>query len=243
MAKKELSEFDIMKKEYSNLVKINQKLKNISDGYYISHDGNIFMSSLVSFIEKFIHLHNPDDISHYLGSMIMPNAFFEFTKVAKKTKLTIVPTEKGYHFGQDYTDDSEFKYFVNVVNPNKEIDMNYVDANIKPKMYKRFFELSSELYVQYDDNDKFYDLTPHEVESIVDAKPVYFDFNGTGLILTKQLFLDIKKDDTLSIARLCYQKIGDNEYRVFYMIKHTTDLYDSYTIFNVLQSRMIKLKR
>lgn len=236
MAKKELTEFDIMKKEYSNLVKINQKLKNISDGYYISHDGNIFMSSLVPFIEKFIHLHNPEAISHYLGSMIMPNAFFDFTKIAKKTKLTIVPTERGYHFGQDDTDDSEFTYFINVINPNKEIDSNYVDVNIKPKMYKRFFELNTESYVQYEDN-KFVDLLSEDVEALIGANPVYINFDGTDLTLTKQLFLDIKKDDKLAIARICYQKISDKEYRVLYMMKHTTDLYDSYTIFNVLQSK------
>ena len=234
MAKKELTEEDKLKKQYSELVKINQKLKNISSGYYISYDGMIYMKSLVPFVEKFIHLHNPEVINKIYGAMIMPNAFFDFTKKAKKTKLTILETESKIHFGQNDTD--ELVYTINIVNDDELIDKDYIDAKIKPEMYKRFFELNSDKYIQYEDNNIFHPLTEEEVKSMANASVVYLNFNNTTLTLTKQLFLDIKKTDNFSIRRVCYEDIGKGKARVFYMIKQSTELYDIYTIFNTLQS-------
>ena len=234
MAKKELTEDDILKKQYSSLVKINQRLKNISEGYYISHDGTIHMKSLVDFIEKIVVLHDVEVIDRFLGSMIMPNAFFNFTKKAKKSKLIITPTNTSYHLGQE--DDEELTYTINVVNANKEIDMNYTKANIIPKMYKRFFELESDMYEQFPDKDEFHPLTEEETENIIKANPVYLLFHDHKLTLTKHLCLDIKKGDTLSLARYCRQKLDGKHYRVFYMLKHETELYTDYTIFNTLQS-------
>ena len=60
MAKKELTEADIQKKAYGALVNINQRLKNISEGYYISYENGIYLKSLVPFIETYIVLN--DDI-------------------------------------------------------------------------------------------------------------------------------------------------------------------------------------
>ena len=209
-------------------------MKNISDGYYISHDGMIYMKSLVSFVEKFIHLSKPESINKLYGTMIMPNAFFDFTKNAKKTKLTILETEEKIHLGQ--VDNSDLQHTLNIVNQDERIDKKFIDVNIKPKMYKRFFDLNSDEYIQYEDNDVFHPLTTEEVESLLKSNVVYLDFNNTTLTLTKQLFLDIKKDDTFSIRRVCYMDIGNGKYRGFYMIQQSTDLYDSNTVFNTLQS-------
>ena len=233
MAKKELTEEEKFKKQYSELVKINQKLKNISEGYYISYDGNIYLKSLVPFIEKFIHLANPESINKLYGSMIMPNSLFDFTKNAKKTKLTILETESKIHFGQNDCD--ELQYTVNVVNDNLQIDSDFIKAKIIPQMYKRFFTLNNDEYIQYEDNDIFHPLSENEIEALSNSNVVYLEFNNTILTLTKQLFLDIKKDDKISIRRVCYKNIDNGKYRVFYMFKQTTDLYDVYTIFNTLQ--------
>ena len=236
MAKKELTEFDIIKKQYSKLEKINQRLKNIASIYYIAYDGTIYMKSLVSFVEKFIHLANPDDIDRFRGCMILPNQFFEFSKKAKKSKLTINATEKAYYFGQDDTDDISLT--LNIVNNEKDIDKNYIDANIKPDMYKRFFEIYAkpDIYHIYDDDKEFHPFKDNEVENIAGAKPFFLTFNDSNLTITKHLLLDIKKDDKISIARIGYVPIEDDMKRVVYMLKHECDIYDSYTIFNTLQS-------
>ena len=236
MAKKELTEFDIIKKQFSKLEKINQRLKNICECYYIAYDGTIYVKSLVGFIEKLIRLNNPEEINRFYGCMILPNQFFDFSKKAKKSKLTINATNKGYYFGQD--DSDELTLMINTVNPDSEIDLQFIDLHIKPKMYKRLYEVYSnnEMYTLYEDNDKFNSLTNDEVDMIVNAKAIFLKFNGSDLTLTKHLILDIKKSDLVSIARVGYRKIEDNMMRVFYMIKHECDIYTSYTIFNTLQT-------
>lgn len=232
MAKKELTEEDIIKKQYSNLVNLNQRLKNISEGYYIAHDNTVYLKSLVPFIEKFIKLKDDIDYSYIKGSMIMPNAFFEFSKNAKKTKLISLRTENGLHFGQN--DNEELQYDINILNSNELIDSEYVNAQIKPKMYKRFFELTSDKYHQLDRLN--IELSEDDVFDLTKARPVYLNAKGSLITLTKQLFLDIKKDDKISIQRMCYQNIENQQYRVFYMIVQETNLYDCFTIFNTLQS-------
>lgn len=234
MAKKELTEEELFKKDYSSLVKLNQKLKNVSSAYYISHDGFVYMKSLVPFVEKVIQLHEPQKYFRFAGTMIMPNAFFEFTKKAKKTKLTVTQTENCIYLGQD--DNEEVQCKINIVNTNNGIDKQYVLTNIQPKMYKRYFKLNEDNIIQYEDSNTEHPLTESEIESLCKANPIFLEFNGTTLTITKQLFLDIKKDDCISISRSHYQKIEDGKLRVFYILKHITDLYTCYTLFNTLQS-------
>ena len=235
MSKKELTESERYKKEYSTLVNINQRLKTISDCYYISHNNTIYMKSLVPFIEKTIVLH--DDImneqSLFNGAMIMPNAFFEFTKNAKKTKLTINPTLESIYLGQ--CDNTDISHKINIVNIDPRIDNDFLNSQIIPSMYKRFFTLSDNCYTKYDDYDVYYDISKDDIEVLLDSEPVYISLYNAPLTLTKQLVLDLKKEDSLSIARTCFQKIEETKKRVFYTIKHTTNMYTSYTIFNTLQ--------
>lgn len=236
MAKKELTEFDIIKKQFSKLEKLNQRLKNIASAYYIAYDGTIYMKSLVNFIEKFVHVANPEEIDRFYGCMIMPNELFEFCKNAKKSKLTINATEKAYYFGQDDNDD--VKFTINILNSNKDVDMSYIISSIRPKMYKRFFEIyeKTDMYHIYDDDKEFHPFTEIDVDDIASANPVFIKYNNTDLTITKHLLLDIKKSDKLSIARIAYVLIDGGMKRVFYMIKHECELYDTYTIFNTLQS-------
>ena len=235
MAKKELTEFDILKKQYSNLEKINQRLKNVCSGYYIGYDGIIYMKSIVGFVEKIAHLADPESIEKFKGCLILPNKFFEFSKKSKKTKLTITATEKGYYFGQDDTD--ELKLEIPIQNPIESIDQNYISTKIKPTMYKRFFEITDdEKYCVYEDSGKFTNLSLNDVEIIASANPLYINYQSSKLTITKHLMLDIKKTDLLGISRISYQKIDQTSNRVFYMLKQECELFDTYTIFNTLQT-------
>ena len=235
MAKKELTEAELHKKEYGVLVNINQRLKNICECYYISYGNYIYVKSLVSFIEKVVVLHDDvcNSLSLFKGAMVMPNAFFDFTKNAKKTKLTINPTLESVYLGQN--DNDEITHKINIVNQNQESDDGFINTQITPSMYKRFFTLVDDCYVRFDDCETYYDISEEELEALVNAEPIYLSIHGKPLTFTKQLVLDLKKGDTLAIARTCYQEIEDGKKRVFYTLKHTTNLYTDYTIFNVLQ--------
>ena len=235
MAKKELTEEELLKKDYSNLVKLNQKLKHICSGYYIGYDGKVYMKSLVSFIEKVIFLNEPEKYSRFYGMVIMPNAFFEFTKNAKKTKLVITQTQNAIHLGQD--DNDELTHTLNVANPSEELEEQYLREKIYPNMYKRYFKLNDpELYVEFPDCGAPHELSIESIKSIANANPVFLAYNDTVLTITKQLMMDIKKDDMINIYRICYQEMENNKYRVFYTLEQNTDLYKCFTIFNTIQS-------
>lgn len=234
MAKKELTREDIVKKQYSALAKLNQRLKNISGGYYIGYDGCVYMQSIVGFVEKFIHLKNPEDIDIFKGYLIFPNKFFEFTKRAKKTKLTIEELDDKIIFGQN--DDDELKIELRRVS-NEVIDTEYIDKKVKPTMYKRFFNIKSEDYTLYEGCDDFMKLDDKLVEDIVCSKLATLIYKNGTLSLTKQLVLDIKKNESLSIAKVSYQMLEEKTQikRVMYLLKNECDLYDAYTLFNTLQ--------
>lgn len=230
---KELTREDLIKKQYSELHKINQRLKNISECYYISYDGTIYMKSSVPFVEKMIHLRYPEKINLFYGAMILPNQFFEYAKKAKKSKMTINQNDTSFEFGQE--DDPEIYLGIHIVNMNANNDEEYRKARVIPKMYKRFFELGGDEYTLYKDCGNFTRLTDEQMDAIVNANPVILLYNNASITLTKHLMLDIKKTDMISISRNCYQRIDPRNCRVFYMLKNETDLYDCYTIFNTLQ--------
>lgn len=237
MAKKELSPEDLMKKQYSKLYELNQKMKLISAIYYISYSGVVYMQSLVPFVEKVIVPTDFDSISLFKGCLIKPNAFFAFGKQAKKSKLTISVTNTEITFGQN---DNEELLFTIPKGWNGEDDKEYVENTIKPNFYKRFFHVFGESYVCYEEvvngEAKFEPIADDHTEMIVKSKPYNLKFNGTTLTLTKHLMLDIKSGDELSLARLSYQPIENHQCRVFYQIKQITSIYTCYTLFNTLQS-------
>jgi len=236
MAKKELTYFDILKKEYSEIEKINQRLKYISKGYYISYGGAIYLESLVDFEEVRIQLRYPEKINELRGVLVLPNEFFEFSKKAKKTKLTIKEDKddkgKYFLFGQD---DSDLSYMCRVTNPESEIDDEYIHNIIKSSMYKRFFNLDQ--YISYDTTEDDYIMfSSDQIQDLLSPKPVYLTYNDNNFTFTKHMILDLKKGDTLGIRRLCYEVVEQDKKRVFYTMKHETDLYTSHILFNTVQS-------
>lgn len=244
--KKELSEFEIYKKQYSELQKINQRLKNICSIYYIGHTGGIHMKSLVSFLEKVGTLNDPSKVDRFFGAMILPNEFFEFSKNAKKTKLTIDYSDPSQIvFGQD--DNDELKLVVHIVNSDKEIDENYMKAKIDPKMgYKRLNELNDPskynwIPIKTPDGEVFppvtsYTCSEQDVINLASGLPVFIKDDKVTLTLAKQMFLDIKKTDNIAIKWVCFTVIEKGSYRVFYNIQQDTDIYTCNTLCCVLQS-------
>lgn len=235
MAKKELTYLDILKKEYSELVKINQKLKYISKGYYISYDGKIYLQSLVPFAESVITLRYPDKLNFFRGGTVLPNSFFDFSKNAKKTKLTFKETEndkgKCFVFGQE---DCDLSYTYQITNPEPSLDNEYIDEIINPNMYKMFFTDFSNAY-KYNDTE-FMTFTEDQIQALLDAKPLFFEYNDNEFVLTKHMFLDIKKGDKIGIIRVAFITIENGKRKVFYFLKHETDLYEKITLINTIQS-------
>ncbi len=231
---KVLSDLTLMKKDYSQMIKLNQRLRYIASGYYIDWDGTIFMQSSVPFVEKVVTLHDPESIGMFRGTMIMPNALFEFSKNAKKTKLTIKKEDTMIYLGQE--DQQELNHAIHIVCPS--FDALYAKNNVVDKMYKRFFSTSSE-FVQYPDSDKL-DILPDEmVKKMCKAQAVYYEYNGTILTLTKHVMLDIKKEDHLSLQRWGYELIENDQYRVSYILTQETELYTVKTLFNKVQKRRV----
>lgn len=238
MAKKEKTpeeqHLEDMKKAYSNLVELNQRLKSISSIYYIDKGGVIYMKTLVEFTEVIVHLHPSLDIKPFYGCMILPNKLFEFKKVAKKTKLQFDESEPDKIIIRDTDADKELVIDkVNLHMDDPEGSKAFIDTRIKPEMYKRFFEMEEdESYIQFNDKNNFVPLREAEIEDLVNSKTLFFQVRTHGVILmTRHLMLDIKKDDNVAIAARCYQPIDDTSNRTFYMIRHDTDMYTSYTIF------------
>ena len=234
---KELTREDALKTQYSYLVKINQRMKNICSCYYIHPDGKIYMKSLVDFIEIVGEIRYPEKISNFLGCMILPNKFFEFSKVARKTKLEIVEFEedgtKIIQFSQgDSNNPEEYVYYrVNIVNPTLEVDYA---TRIAPEMYRRYTEFGNKEYHYFNDKDVFFSLTDVDIERLL-KDPIILDIYGTTVVLTKQLFLDLKKGDNIAIARMCYKKVDSKKRKIYYDIRHVTDLYESHIFFSIIQ--------
>lgn len=231
-----LTREDSLKKSFKKLEDINQRLKNISSCYYVHFDGVIYMKSLLKITETVVHLRYPETIEPYLGAMILPNRFFDFYKNAKKTKMTIdegdYPEEGGYkfHFGQ--TNDRDLKFTMDIVNNPSHPKGSFIESMILPQMYKRFFGLNEDNYTIYSDKDEFVPLLKEDVENLCNAKALFLNYKGMELTFTKNLFLDLKKDDSIAVSRCGYQPIEDDPNCLFiYMIKHDTELYTSYTIF------------
>lgn len=228
---KVLTRHDRLKKEYSNLYNLNQRLKNVSSIYHIREDGTVYMKSLVPFLELVVVLRYPENYELFKDAIVTPNKFFDFGKQAKKSKLIIHEIEdedgKRFEFGQE--DSSDLSYTLHI--SNLDIDI------IKDKfVYKRIFDIYDKDNTDYErfEND-YYVLSNEEVEKLVNGKYIEITLSNGHLIpLTKQMFLDVKKEDSIQITNVARQRIPSDreEYRSFYLIAHDCELYTSYTIFN-----------
>lgn len=190
---------DPLKLQYKSLVKINQRLKYISDVYYISYNNMIFMHSLVDFIEKIAVIKDSLNISSYRGIMYLPNQLFCFTKEAKVTKLTAAETTDKIILGQ--TDDDKATIELNKIyqfnDKLKEDDI--ISNNIIPQMYSRLHTIIKDV-----DKYKFKDISPEIVLSIIDNNlaSIVDEESGILLSISKNIFHSIKKEDTLQYTIL-----------------------------------------
>ena len=189
---------ELLKTQYKPLVKINQKLKNICDVYYISHKNVIFMHSLVDFVEKIGIVNEDIDISLYKGIMYLPNKFFEFTKEAKITKLTTKETNDTIDLGQ--TDDELSLTLNKLYIPNDNIrEDDIINVDIIPQMYSKI-----DLVLNNMDKCLFKSINESAVLDIVKNRIVtIFDEEAKILLsLSKNIFPSIKKEDSIQYAVL-----------------------------------------
>lgn len=226
-----------MKKSYSDLVELNQYLKNIASVYYIHYDGVIYMKALVEFTDVLVHLNGSLRLEPFYGCMILPNKLFEFKKEAKKSSLVFHEEDPSIIKMEDTkTNISIDINKVNLFDEDPEKSMEYVNSRIKPEMYKKFFEIDDEkIYTQHPQKDVFHQLTKQEVYRLYKQEPLYVNLYNEGpILITRNLMLDIKEDDSIWIARRCEIPVDGDAKKVFFMIKHDTNYYTSYTIFNCL---------
>jgi hypothetical protein len=231
-----LSEDDILRKEYSDLVEMNQRLKNICEIYYIGYNGLIYVKSLVQFIEKLLVINDKDFCSKYRGLLCLPNKMFDFKKNAKKSKLIITQTEHNIYLGQ--SDDPQISLTLNrgIRQDDESISHEsvFINEKIIPEFYKKYFEIIRNTDAAGLD---FKELNSELVDELSSSKMVVYSENGMYIPLTKHLFLDIKKGDELDIAKVIYKDKGDKSFgKVYYMIRNTTEYYTAYTLVSCISN-------
>lgn len=231
-----LTREESLKKGYRELWNLNQRLKNISQIYYISYDGSVYLKSLLHFVEVHVTLRYPEKFDMFKGCVVKPNELFQFGKVLKISKLQVeeVSDENGYRIIFSQSDYPSLSYTLHMVNPMKEMEDSYLQKQVRPNFYKRMFELNDpDKYEHFE--DPYYPLDNDMVEDLYDSKPVEFTTPyGDNIFLTRQMCLDIKRGDFFQIVKRARQQIPGklNTYRLFYILAHDTDIYSSYTLYN-----------
>ena len=231
--KKDMTEFDILKKEYGALVNLNQRLKNVCEIYYIAYSNIIYMKSLVPFIEKIAILNDGDLLNNYKGILYLPNQLFDFTKNAKKTKLTITQTDSTIYLGQNDNDDVAIS-LKRGISPIKEViegEHLFVNDKILPEFYSRYFEIMQNVKA---DKLEYLALSESMVEDISSAKFIELYINDNYVPITKQLLLDIKKNDDVFIAEVPISDVNEN--KMYYLLKNVNDIYTSYTLMSCIKN-------
>ena len=212
-----------LKSQYKILKDINQKLKCISDVYYISFENTIYLHSNVDFIEKICIINKDIDISCYSGIMYLPNELFIFTKEAKITKLTTTELQSSIILGQLEKEDVQIK-LNRVYIPNDEIkEEDNIKVNIIPKMYSKFhnyFNNINELYFDVIDN-----VT---ISSIIKNNVITINDNDRVFSISKNLFSSLKKEDKLYYSIL--PKEVESENKMYVVYKEETDIMSIYTL-------------
>lgn len=205
----------ILKTQFNKLKDINQKLKLESDLYYIDRNKMIYLNSLVPFIEKVAILNDDIDIESYDDGLVLPNAFYEFYSKAKKTTMKI-----SKETGQVIFDDKE------------KSDSYYVLHKVEPEKvpFKNFYtRLDIILHFIDSTEDGFIDLDEEDNESIINSQPYFMDiYEGNTMVVTKNVFLSIKKGDQVSYKKLGKIIKGKDSYYVLF--RHRTSLMDIYIL-------------
>ena len=215
-------------KAFTNLLNLNQKLKNITSMYYIDSNDHIYIKSLVGFIETEILLLPECNPGPFKDIIINPLELFEFQKNMKGTK------KKDYEYSileegiKVYHPEEEDRVilFNKLQNPDKLDSEQMVNVYIKPEFYTKYYDI---LMASPKVNEKsWYELSTDAVEELCNSKLITINLGGVEINLTKQLFEDIKKTDSLSLTRL---HSTYDEKKEYIFVKHITDMYTSFTIF------------
>jgi len=213
--------------QYKNLEAINKRLKYICDVFYISPHNTIYMHSIIPFIEKIAFINNNVDISEYTDIMYLPNTLFDFTKNAKKTKLSIINESNNIKLGQKDTDLELILNKLNSPSNITDIENQNIQKNIIPKMYSKLNLFLNDLYKI--NSLKFTSITSDEIELICSNNIINIKEESLILSLTKNLFQSIKKEDNLSYSVL---SIIDEYYKnkKYVLYKKETDIITIYTL-------------
>jgi len=212
-----------LKAQYRTLKEINQKLKLISDVYYISFNNRIYLHSNVDFIEKIAVLNNDVNLFGYSGIMYLPNELFMFNKDAKIGKLTITELQSSIILGQIENDEIQIKLNKIYIQNNELKEEDNVNFNIIPKMYSKFhnyFDIINSLDFNIIDEESILGMTKNSMVTIADNRGV--------ITLSKNLFSTLKKEDKLYYAIL--PKEIENENKMYVVYKEENSFISIYTL-------------
>lgn len=221
-------------KYYSKLLNLNQRLKTISEAYYISTSGVVFMKSAVPYIEKIGVLTDDFPINLFGGAMILPNKLFEFTKLAKKTKLICDITKDSIYYGQDDNLDLSIKInrLCNIEAEGgkdseflKNHESSLITRTIQPEMYVRL----PNIYPTFNDENKYYPLSLDEVNDVVSGKIIDFTGGEIKFRIARDLFASMKKTDSLAMKKLSYIN-PDNSLKEYILFKEECPTITIYTV-------------
>ncbi len=203
---------DLLFKQYGKIKDVNQRLKYISDIYYIGNNRRIYMKSIIPFIEKFAVVNDNIDISAYAGSLLLPNKTYGFTSTAKKSKL-----DANYYMDTIVLSDTTLD--------DVKLAINLVQEDTKP--FSSFYK-NLDLII---DNIKgpFITLSEDNLNKLITSEVVYIPYENTNFTITRNIFLCIKKTDSIDY------KILDaidptNDIKKYVLFKKNTDLMTIYTL-------------
>lgn len=225
MAKRQVERYI---QEFQILKDINQHMKELCDFYVIS-DGIIYLHSLVDFIEKIAIIQCEEPLTIFNHLAILPNQLFDFTKKARKTRLTILETDDSIILGD--TEDHELSIKINRMlpasetsNPNNGILISdYINKQVITNIYHKYDLLS-----KYD-SCNYSPLSENMIEDLVGSKVIDININNFHFTLTRNLFLSLKKDTLINATLLDDQDL-DNPKKVYAIFEEINSSIRIYTL-------------
>jgi len=217
--------------EYNILKAINQKMKEIAD-VYVVYNGMIEIHSLIPYIEKYAIINN-GIMECYNNLSILPNELFNFTKLAKKSKLqynetldhVILSDNSEVTEGKEHASDIKLSKFISE-NNSGAIDPAIYAQHIIETITPKFYNHADILFTK----DTNYVATSQDtVKMLVDNEPIIINDGLRSMTITRNLFPTLKKTDQLSYAIL--DKIDSDIPQKFYAIfKEQSEYITIYTL-------------
>lgn len=201
--------------QFMTYKKLNQRLRLISDLYYIHNDGRVFLHSNLPFVERIITINNENDISSYYNTLGLPNTAFDFTKTARKTKLVVTETQN-----KIYMSDSE--------RTEAQLELNRMEitdpiTNLTD-MYNHL-----DILLEYMDESNYIMLNDSIASDIIDGTSIDINIDDYTFTVTKNIFPSLKGDDSLFINILPI-KDTDNPSKTYVIFKEVNPLCTIHTL-------------